>query len=222
MFGGHEAVVVAQDPAPNPSYPNGPCCADHVEEMMFPASTWGTSYAVARSKQRGSEPDTIRIIAQEDNTTVTASEGSCPTLMAGGFCEIQIAGHVEVSSDKPIMIGQFLSSEGGAMGDPSMAIAVPTEQYRTQYSFLVPMEYDEQYISIVATASGTVLLDNDDISSQLSSMGSGTYKAGAVQVQPGQHEITCPDKCGIVVHGYSDSVSYMFAGGLDLQRIVVD
>ena len=36
VFGGHEAVVVEQTPAPNPSLPNGPCCADHVEDMMFP------------------------------------------------------------------------------------------------------------------------------------------------------------------------------------------
>jgi hypothetical protein len=211
LFAGHEAVVVDQE-----------CCADHIEEMMFPTSTWGTSYAVARSKERGAELDTVRIIAQEANTAVTVSDGSCPTLNAGGFCEIKIAGDLEITADKPIMVGHFLSSEGGELGDPSMAIAVPTEQYRTQYSFLVPAEYDEQYVSIVSTAGGTVLLDNTDVSSNLQTMGSGDYAAGWVQLQPGQHEITCPDKCGIVVYGYSAAVSYRFAGGLDLTRIVVD
>jgi len=32
----------------------------------------------------------------------------------------------------------------------------------------------------------------------------------------------CPDSCGIEVYGYSEAVSYLFAGGLDLEQIVID
>jgi hypothetical protein len=39
---------------------------------------------------------------------------------------------------------------------------------------------------------------------------------------PGQHKISCPNGCGLLVYGYSDAVSYMFAGGLDLKKIVIN
>ena len=41
-------------------------------------------------------------------------------------------------------------------------------------------------------------------------------------MNPGQHKISCPNGCGLLVYGYSDAVSYMFAGGLDLKKIVIN
>jgi hypothetical protein len=43
-----------------------------------------------------------------------------------------------------------------------------------------------------------------------------------MQVNAGQHVISCPAGCGVEVYGYSDAVSYMFAGGLDLKKIVLE
>ena len=50
----------------------------------------------------------------------------------------------------------------------------------------------------------------------------GSMGAGArVMVAAGQHTIHCSDTCGVTVYGYSEAVSYMFAGGLDLKQIVI-
>jgi len=49
----------------------------------------------------------------------------------------------------------------------------------------------------------------------------GMYRATRHPVSAGQHRITCPAGCGVLVYGYSDAVSYMFAGGLDLKQIVL-
>jgi len=39
----------------------------------------------------------------------------------------------------------------------------------------------------------------------------------------GVYKVECTGSgCGIVVMGYSNAVSYMFAGGLDLTQIVID
>lgn len=218
VLAGHEAVAILAEGAD--------CCADHIEEMMFPASTWGTEYAIARSEPRGSETDLIRILAQTDGTAVTVTSGSCPTLNAGEFCDVEISGDVEISADQPILVGHYLKSTistfGGGIGDPSLAIAVPTEQYRSSYTFLVPEEYDMQYVSVVAQAGGDVTLDGEAIDSKLQSFGSGSFAAGRVGVAPGQHTLRCTGGCGLEVFGYSDAVSYLFAGGLDLERIVVD
>ena len=44
VYVGHEAVIVTDlDPR------RAPCCADHLEEQLFPASTWGSRFIIART-----------------------------------------------------------------------------------------------------------------------------------------------------------------------------
>lgn len=219
VFAGHEAVSILS--------PGASCCADHIEEMMFPTSTWGTEFAIAHTEVRVDESDVLRIMAQSPNTTVTiSSAATCPTLSAGEFCEIEISTDVEISATEPVMIGHYLKSvltaAGAGSGDPSLAIAVPIEQYRSTYSFLVPAEYESQYISVVAMMGSAVTLDGTNVSADLAPMGSNGRAAGRIAVQPGQHELACPGGCGLEVYGYSSAVSYFFAGGLDLEQIVID
>lgn len=219
VFVGHEAMAM--------SVGGDLCCADHLEDQAFPASTWGTVYAVARSEQRTTEPDRIRVIAQRDGTSVTVSpagSAACPTLNAGDFCEFDISGDTEIAAndEHPIMVAQMLLSTGGEAGDPALAFAVPTEQYRNEYSLLVPEEYANNYFAVVAPTDGTVSLDSTDVTSQLANFGSGTYKAGRLSVNAGPHTLSCPLGCGVLVMGYDEAVSYLFAGGLDLNQIVVD
>jgi len=221
MFGGHEATVLSQAA-------QSPCCADHLEDQIFPNSTWGKVYVVARSKPRTTVvPDMIRIVAQHDATTVTfnpAQTGCTAPLGIGQFCDVFISGDVQVSANEPILIAHYLSSNGGTQmdaGDPSLSFAVPTEQYRSQYTLLVPSQYNENYLSIVAPAAGTVTLDNMNVTGMLAAFGDGAFKAGRVPVPAGAHNLVCSDGCGVEVYGWSDAVSYLFAGGLDLEQIVI-
>lgn len=229
VFAGNEAISIISDGAQ--------CCADHIEEMMFPTSTWGNAFALARSKKRRNENDFIRVIAKDAGTTLSINpapaNGNCGTLGAGQWCEIEIAGDTEIASnDKPIMVGHYLASSitlglppfipGEGNGDPSLALAVPVEQFRSTYTFLVPDEYDQNFVSIVAPANVSVTLDGNDVSGQLAAFASGSHKAGRVATSAGQHTITCPGGCSVEVYGYSDAVSYLFAGGLDLEQIVID
>ncbi|HUS30548.1 MAG TPA: IgGFc-binding protein [Kofleriaceae bacterium] len=255
VFAGHEATTL-DDPrvtSPNPSkYPAGPGYADHLEEMLFPSSTWGKSFAIARTKPRINETDILRIVAQMPGTNVSFTPplaapgapsatpgpvvGTCPALDAGKFCDVFIAGDVEITADKPILVGHMMESDSwignsglipGATGDPSLAIATPTEQFRKEYTILVPAAYAENYVSIAAAATGGVtverILPNPmSIPVTLATFpGGGTHRAARVPLSAGQYKITCADGCGIAVYGYSPQVSYMFAGGLDLKPIVI-
>jgi hypothetical protein len=101
-----------------------------------------------------------------------------------------------------------------------MAIEAPAEQFRKDYAILVPAQYTANYISIAAAATGGVTLDGQPVT-MTAFPGGGTHRAARVMVGAGQHKITCADGCGITVYGYSDGVSYMFAGGLDLKPIVI-
>jgi hypothetical protein len=218
VFVGHEATNLSQT---QPS----PCCADHLEDQLFPVSTWGKKFAIARAKQRASEPDLLRILALRAGTTIAfnpTTAGTCPPLAAGGKCDVFITGDVEVTASDAVLIGHFLLSTGGIApdsGDPSLSYAVPTEQFRKTYTFLVPMAYNFNYVSLVA--QGGVRMDGTDVTGMLASFGTGTFKGGRLALQAGPHEIDCPGGCGIEVYGWSDAVSYMFAGGLDLKQIVV-
>ena len=46
------------------------CCADHLEEQLFPVSDWGNEYLATKLKPRGLEKDVYRILASEDGTIV--------------------------------------------------------------------------------------------------------------------------------------------------------
>ena len=233
VFVGHEADAL-QDP--DLAGLGGRCCADHIEEQLFPASAWGKEYAVALTKQRNSERDMLRIVAQKSGTTITfnpaPSAGSCSTLNPGDFCEVFIGQDTLVTSAEPILVAHYLVSvieppllpglPGTGNGDPAISLAIPFEQYRDSYTFLVPSEYDEQYISLVVPQGGTALLDGADVTGQLTAFAGGAFLAGRIAVTPGQRKLQCPDTCGFEAYGYSDAVSYLFAGGLDLTQIVVD
>jgi hypothetical protein len=236
VFAGHEATNFGETTAPDSTHTSGPCCADHLEEMMFPSSTWGKEFAISRSQQRTNEPDMLRIVAQKPNTTVTftpaPASGTCGTLAAGQFCQVKIMGDTEIASTEPILVGHYLEASMWrdnpffgiptwvGSGDPSMAIAVPTEQYRKDYAILVPSQYAKSYMSVSAASTGGVFLDGNAVT-LAAFPGGGTHRAARVMLSPGAHKITCPDGCGITVYGYDDAVSYMFAGGLDLKPIVI-
>jgi hypothetical protein len=236
MFGGHMAASFGETTPPDSTHTRGPCCADHLEEMVFPKSTWGKQFAIARSQQRTNEPDYLRIMAQKPNTSVAFDpapsamvSGDCTMLQPGTFCDVKVQGDTEITATDPILIGHYLESsiwqnnQGAAVGngDPSMAIAVPTEQYRTDYTILIPSAYAMNYVSISAALTGAVTVDGTSVT--LSPFPSATpmHRVARVPLTAGQHTIHCPDTCGVLVYGYSDAVSYMFAGGLDLKQIVI-
>ncbi len=234
VFAGTEATVIPSDQPPG--YDTGPCCADHLEEMMFPTSTWGKTFAIARSQPRLSPPerDVLRIMAQKAGTTLTftpsPAKGSCGTLDVGQFCEVEISDDTAITASEPVLVGHYLvsaiwqdslSGNSTGTGDPSLAVAVPVEQFRTSYTILIPSQYDANYVSLVVPMAGTAQIDGNDVTSQLSAFG-GSYKGGRITVAAGPHAITCGNGCGIEVYGYSSAVSYMFAGGLDLKQIVVN
>jgi hypothetical protein len=102
-----------------------------------------------------------------------------------------------------------------------MAIAAPIEQFRKDYTFLVPAQYEANYVSIAAPATGGITLDGQPVT-MTAFPGGGTHRGARVLLAAGQHKITCADGCGITVYGWSArGVSYMFAGGLDLKPIVI-
>ena len=95
-----------------------------------------------------------------------------------------------MTASEPVLVGHSLTSTDGQTGDPALAFAVPVEQYRTNYSFLTPQEYDEDYVSVVAGV-GEVEPRRDGHFHQLSPI-DDEFVGGAIPLNAGQHTLNAP------------------------------
>ncbi|MEZ4267246.1 MAG: IgGFc-binding protein [Myxococcota bacterium] len=110
VFGGHEAAVTSTQ-----------CCADHLEQQMFPTRSWGRSYLATKSFARGLESDYWRFVGAEDGTVLTfepASVSAPRTIGRGEWVEIVTKADFKVSSDKPFAVAQYLASSQEILKTP--------------------------------------------------------------------------------------------------------
>ena len=212
------------------------CCADHLEEQLFPVETLGTRYIATKSFDRGNEDDYWRILAVEDDTKVETvpPQAVLPTLNAGEWFEFGSREHFEILSDKPVLVGQFLASEqapdpnlrdfeepgDAGTGDPSMILAVPVEQFRNDFVFLCPDKYAYDYVSIIAPVAADVSFDNDVIPVDWEPVGDGAeWQIARFPVGDGVHFIQADVPVAVIVYGYDEFVSYGYPGGLNLNVV---
>jgi hypothetical protein len=104
------------------------CCSDHMEEQLFPVSSWGTTYLATKVQKRGKEKDAWRILASQDGTTVTTDppQTNVPVLNQGQWHEFESDQDFVIKSDKPILVGQFMAASfaPGPNSDTCSATAV--------------------------------------------------------------------------------------------------
>ncbi len=222
MVSGHNCAFV----------PSHRWACDHLEEGMFPLETWGMSALVTVTQPLRGEPNVIRILSGDDGNQLTFDPPSVQpamTLNRGQYAEFETTQSFRVTGTGSISVAQFLvgqdyagfaSSPAGASGDPSGSLAIPTEQYRTSYTFLAPTTYEQNFVEIAAPTGSTVMLDGNAVPG-FSAIGGTGFGVANVQVNGGVHSISSSERFGIVVYGFGSYTSYMYPGGLDLQRINV-
>ncbi|MFO0745655.1 MAG: IgGFc-binding protein [Myxococcota bacterium] len=219
------------------------CCADHLEQQLFPLKTWGSHFIASHTWDRGLSKDVYRIMAGADNTHVVIVPPqpgvSVPILNRGDYYEFESASNFEVHAEdeKPLMIGQFLAAQdapdpnvGGVasagdagIGDPAFMLVVPIEQYRTDFVVLVPAEYADNYMNLTVPTSATVTVDGEDIAPGFFSIiGSGEYSVYRAPLDAGTHTIISTEPAGLIVYGWDQYVSYAYTGGTDLAEIRQD
>lgn len=222
VFGGHSQAVMGED-----EDGGGPCCADHLEEQLFPVSTWGTRYPAVHSPPRGTEPDIWRVIAARDGTRLTTvppiSGLDGVQLNAGEWVEAEVVESFEIVGSNPILVAHYLVSQQDARiprtkGDPSMILAVASEQFRTEYSILVPETYSEDWVTVIRPIGAEITLDGTPLTDTFTPFGSNEFEYAHVAVEAGPHEFVAPneDRFGIAAYGYNNAVSYGYPGGLNL------
>lgn len=101
------------------------------------------------------------------------------------------------------------------IGDPAFIMAVATNRFLPEYTFLVPGNYAKSYVNIVSPPGNKVLLDGVQIPpQQFVGFGTGQFQVLRLSVLPGSHSIKADKAVGLVVYGWDKDVSYGYPGGL--------
>jgi hypothetical protein len=210
--------------------------ADHLEEQMFPIAALAGRYVIVAPAVPGA-PDgkieVVRVIATAEGTTLTydpPQPGAPATIAhAGDFVELDnTAATFQLTASQPVLVAQYMEGSQATpehIGDPSLALAVPVEQFRTSYLVHAPINYATNDLDVVAPAGATVMLDG----TPLSFTPIGDTGFALARVQPlgrgpnadGNHALTGSAPFGVNVYGYGTDTSYWYPGGLELHPINV-
>ena len=131
------------------------------------------------------------------------------------------------SGDKPFLIGQILISnqyvDGPYIGDPSLTVYPPVEQYRTEYLIPTPGSWDQNWVVISEELGTTVLLDGAMTQSCVVTpsgvLNGKTYQSRKCPLTVGAHRLSGDKPFGIIAYGYGNAGSYALAGGADVKHI---
>ncbi len=226
VFGGHECANIHM------SYER----CDHIESQLFPLATWGTEYiGDPFHKRTDSHTDTWRILAGEENVTVTLDPPVAGPfeLNKGDWVEFDGAEPFVASGTGKFLLGHYLQScnypghevfctdfAGDlGIGDPAFTLSVPVGQYLDEYVFLTPDGYTEDYVNLVFAEGTSVLVDGQPLTQTPISVGSDSMKMVQQPLVSGVHSLSADGPVGVTVYGYGCHVSYAYPGGLKLSEL---
>ena len=237
VFSSVETTAVPAGVVDIPTYPgwtDETCCLDHLEEQMFPVEAVGTKYIITRSPIRSTgsyvEPDVLRFMGVAETANITTNLPAPYdnfTLQPGEIRTTWSQTDIVVSADKPVMVGQYLISQGyidgASTGDPAMTVFPPVEQYRTEYVILTPGSWSTNHVVVAAEVGSEVLLDGVATSgctvTPAGEVDGKSYESRRCAVTEGVHTMTGAAPFGVVAYGYGSAGSYAFAGGADVKKI---
>ncbi len=223
VFAGHEQAVIGENGDGGSN-----CCADHLEEQLYPVSGWGRQYLAVHSPPRGNEPDYWRVLASENNTRIVTTPAipglNGEVINRGQYLDINTTESFELNATAPVLVGQYLASQQSAgvdrvTGDPSFILSVPVEGFRDEYVVLTPDNYDDDYLTIIRPTGVEVSLDLAFIpDSEFTPLGTLNYEYAWMRVEPGSHQLSSELPFGVIAYGYDGAVSYGFPAGLNVAQ----
>lgn len=250
------------------------CCADHLEEQLFPESALGRQFVIVKTPLRSpvvdasgwdvavvpDEPEYFRVVATREDTSVTTDlppPNNSWLLQRGSSVIIESERDFILQASGPVAVGQFPGGQqttgipstlpGGVRppgGDPSFIMVPPTEQWRSDYLFLVPNKYAFDYLLIAAPSTAQLIYDGLPLDmvlaceyepmGRLPATGGGETEYVAIRCQlsypspagpglqdDGVHrlETSNAEPFGLTVYGWDSFVSYGYPGGTNVALI---
>lgn len=186
------AVFVGSEASDSPyfdSFLQRSCCADHLEQQVFPERAYGNTFIAVKTPSRSryvaeagwdvgvvnNEPEYWRIMGTRADTRVRTNlpppEDSF--YLQRGEARLIIAERdFTITASGPVAVAQVPGSQqttgipstlpGGERppgGDPSLILLPPIEQWRSKYLFLVPNKYAFDFLLLAVPAGTDILYD---------------------------------------------------------------
>lgn len=227
--------------SPCATIPDLVVACDHLEETVLPAETLGRQYAVTVPRTPQGLAGTphggrhvVRIHGVHDGTALTYSPAGITDETAidrGDVIEIpDVEEDFVVEGTAAFAVTHYMIGEGDASmpdndgagaGDPSQSIAIPSEQFRKDYTFVAPASFDIAFVNVIAPLGVPVEVDGTILTAAdfdpIGDSGKGVARLALSKVP--HHRASAAEPFGIVVYGYGQYTSYMYPGGLDLAKI---
>jgi hypothetical protein len=239
VFGGHECANVVL----------GVDRCDHIEHQLLPNVLLRNDYIGVKFMPRAAEdvlvePDYWRVLAVEGATTLRTDpeipEVDGAIIASGEWIQFGYNGDFRLTTDRPVAVAHYMVGANWAgiprecfddtgpptgIGDPAMTVAIPIEQWRSDYIVLTPFAYVQDYLNLAvpSDALDSVRLDGVAVGAEVfEPVADGTYSAARILVEDGPHRVTGDVPFGLDAYGYSCHVSYAYPGGLNLEGLEVD
>ncbi len=219
VFGGHTCAYL-------PYYAQA---CDHIEEQMPPIETLGRDYVGAPMGDGSTMGrNVVRVIAGGSDTAVTieGAPGS-RTLNAGEYLEFEATSPFRVSASAGVMVAQYLQGQFATMpeaarGDPAITLLVPSEQFRRDYTFILPTSYNagtngQNYVLVTRPPGLAITVDGAPISGTFRPVGES--EIGVIPLSGGTHTMSADGEFGIITYGLGSFTSYATPAGLNLEPI---
>ncbi|MDF3071274.1 MAG: hypothetical protein K0R38_6875 [Polyangiaceae bacterium] len=138
-----------------------------------------------------------------------------------------------VEADQPFavasfMVGGVLQMPGTdamtSMGDPGVSMMVTPEQFRKEYTFLAPIDYEKNFADVILPNGATVTLDGTAVTAAAMPIGNSGWSRLRLTLDGatgGVHKLKTDAEAGVAlqVMGFGFATSYYYPGGLNLKRI---
>ena len=223
---------------------DGGCTAssrDNDMQQCFPEHTWGKRYLTtpfASASSTTLSPNVFagtshKIVCQDSGTRIRINGGAIINVSLGGFYQFTNATPNYIESNKPIMVGQFMTSGncGTGQGDPAVVYLSPLEQAIPKVGL-----YRNTMESISANYVNIVVPDAGYNSLRIDNLGPPTFGGNSATVQvpnypgaPGlsgykmvvkgwpasrsQTLIKCDTSFNVITYGLGGAESYAYNGG---------
>lgn len=226
VFAGHVTTLVGEEAAPGP---------DHLYNQMYPVGDWGKEYVAIPFETRFSG-DPVKVLASENNTTVTIDGSATITLNRGESTIFDITAPTYIKGSKPISVMQLTKgrsvdsgTRGDEFADPFMMALSPANQIVQELAFILMTNsrMERHYVQVVTpTQDLLVMLNDQDISSRFSPVpGNPAYSHASFSLNPTFYRMSAPN--GFVAHAYAfgeaESIGYALGGDLgDFDVEVID
>jgi len=105
------------------------------------------------------------------------------------------------------------------IGDPAFMLTAATDRFLNDFVFLVPGNYQKNYINVITPLANNVLLDGNLIpKNKFVSFGDGKWQVARLPVFKGSHQIKATKPVGVSVYGWAKDVSYAYPAGLKVGK----